>query len=92
MAMGVDETVSSALIGDRHYMRLQILAAAIDTYGIEEDDRPPLVSQAIDGDTAQVGPSDCWEKHLPQVGICQEVTKEGETSSSRECSKTDICS
>ena len=38
------------------YATSQIIAAAIDTYGVEADDIILAGRQAIDGDTAQVGP------------------------------------
>ena len=59
MAMGVDEGVlitAREFGGSDTYATSQIIAAAIDTYGIEKDDIILAGRQAIDGDTAQVGP------------------------------------
>lgn len=82
MAMGVDETVlvsAREFGGSDTYATSQILAASIDTYGIEEDDIIIAGRQAIDGDTAQVGPQIAEKLHLPQVTYAGEVTKEGES-------------
>ena len=57
----------------------QIIAAAIDTYGIEKDDVILAGRQAIDGDTAQVGPQIAEKLHLPQVTYAGEITKDGDT-------------
>ena len=69
MAMGVDETV---LVSAREF-------GGSDTYGIEEDDIIIAGRQAIDGDTAQVGPQIAEKLHLPQVTYAGEVAKEGES-------------
>ena len=64
---GVDELVVLELFkvegrqglvvgGSDTYATSQILAAAIDTIGVEKDDVVMCGRQAIDGDTAQVGP------------------------------------
>ena len=74
MAMGVDETVlvsAREFGGSDTYATSQILAAAIDTYGIEEDDIIIAGRQAIDGDTAQVGPQIAEKLNLPQVTYVQ---------------------
>ena len=65
MAMGVDEGV--------------LVAAGIDTYGVEEDDIILAGRQAIDGDTAQVGPQIAEKLHLPQVTYAGEIKKDGNT-------------
>ena len=59
MAMGADEGVlvsAREFGGSDTYATSQILAAAISTIGVEEDDIVMCGRQAIDGDTAQVGP------------------------------------
>ena len=79
-AMGVDETVlvsGREFGGSDTYATSQIIAAAIDTIGIEEDDIILSGRQAIDGDTAQVGPQIAEKLHLPQVSYAAEITKEG---------------
>ena len=56
MAMGVDEGVlvtAREFGGSDTYATSQIIAAAIDTYGIEKDDIILAGRQAIDGDTAR---------------------------------------
>ena len=82
MAMGVDEAVlvsGREFGGSDTYATSQIIAAAIDTYGIEEDDIIISGRQAIDGDTAQVGPQIAEKLHIPQVTYAGEIKKEGNT-------------
>ena len=70
LAMGVDETVlisGREFGGSDTYATSQIIAAAIDTYGIDDDDIIIAGRQAIDGDTAQVGPQIAEKMDLPQV-------------------------
>ena len=82
MAMGVDEGVlitAREFGGSDTYATSQIIAAGIDTYGVEEDDIILAGRQAIDGDTAQVGPQIAEKLHLPQVTYAGEITKDGNT-------------
>ena len=82
MAMGVDEGVlitAREFGGSDTYATSQIIAAGIDTYGVDEDDIILAGRQAIDGDTAQVGPQIAEKLHLPQVSYAAEITKEGDT-------------
>ena len=82
MAMGVDETIlvsAREFGGSDTYATSQIVAAALDTYGIEEDDIVLCGRQAIDGDTAQVGPQVAEKLHLPQDTYAGEIRKEGNT-------------
>jgi len=82
MAMGVDETVlisAREFGGSDTYATSQIIAAAIDTYGVEDEDIIIAGRQAIDGDTAQVGPQIAEKLHLPQVTYAGEIKKEGRT-------------
>ncbi|MCR4725175.1 MAG: electron transfer flavoprotein subunit beta/FixA family protein [Clostridia bacterium] len=80
MAMGSD---GSYLISGREfggsdtYATSQILAAGLDTIGIEEDDIIFCGRQAIDGDTAQVGPQIAEKLHIPQVTYAADIHKEG---------------
>ena len=82
MAMGVDEGVlvtAREFGGSDTYATSQIIAAAIDTYGIEKDDIILAGRQAIDGDTAQVGPQIAEKLHLPQVTYAADIKKDGDT-------------
>ena len=82
MAMGVDEGVlitAREFGGSDTYATSQIIAAAIDTYGVESDDIILAGRQAIDGDTAQVGPQIAEKLHLPQVTYAGEIKKDGNT-------------
>ena len=82
MAMGVDEGVlvtAREFGGSDTYATSQILAAAIDTYGIGKDDVIFSGRQAIDGDTAQVGPQIAEKLHLPQVSYAGEIKMTGNT-------------
>ena len=80
MAMGVDEGVlvtAREFGGSDTYATSQIIAAAIDTYGVEDDDIILAGRQAIDGDTAQVGPQIAEKLHLPQVTYVTDIQKDG---------------
>ncbi|MCQ2566920.1 MAG: electron transfer flavoprotein subunit beta/FixA family protein [Mogibacterium sp.] len=82
MAMGVDETVlisAREFGGSDTYATSQIIAAAIDTYGIDDEDIIIAGRQAIDGDTAQVGPQIAEKLHLPQVTYAGKIVKDGNT-------------
>ena len=82
IAMGADEgyLVSAREFGGSDtYATSQIIAAGIDTYGVDEDDVILAGRQAIDGDTAQVGPQIAEKLHLPQVTYAGEIKKEGNT-------------
>ena len=57
----------------------QILAAAINKIGVEKDDIVLCGRQAIDGDTAQVGPQIAEKLHLPQITYAGEIKKDGNT-------------
>ena len=82
MAMGCD---GSYLVSGREfggsdtYATSQILAAALDTIGIDEDDIIFCGRQAIDGDTAQVGPQIAEKLHMPQVTYAAEIRKDGDS-------------
>ena len=79
MAMGADEGVlvsAREFGGSDTYATSQILAAAISTIGVEEDDIVMCGRQAIDGDTAQVGPQIAEKLHLPQVSYVAEIAVE----------------
>ena len=82
LAMGADEAVlvsAREFGGSDTYATSQILAAAINKVGVEADDIVLCGRQAIDGDTAQVGPQIAEKLHLPQVTYAGEITKDGNT-------------
>ena len=82
MARGVDRAIlvsAREFGGSDTYATSQILAAAIDKIGIDKDDIVMCGRQAIDGDTAQVGPQIAEKLGLPQVSYAAEITKEGDT-------------
>ena len=82
MAMGVDEGVlitAREFGGSDTYATSQILAAGIDAYGVDQDDIVFSGRQAIDGDTAQVGPQIAEKLHLPQVSYAGEIKREGDS-------------
>ncbi len=81
MAMGVDEGVlitAREFGGSDTYATSQIIAAAIDTFGVEKDDIVFSGRQAIDGDTAQVGPQLAEKLHLAQVSYVGGIEKDGD--------------
>ena len=82
LAMGADEGVlvsAREFGGSDTYATSQILAAALSTLGVEKDDIVMCGRQAIDGDTAQVGPQIAEKLHLPQVTYAADITKDGNT-------------
>ena len=79
MAMGVDESVlisGREFGGSDTYATSQIVAAGLDTYGIDEDDIILCGRQAIDGDTAQVGPQIAEKLGLPQISYVADLKVE----------------
>src|SRR5699024_10741379 len=82
LARGADKAVlisAREFGGSDTYATSQIIAAAIDHMGLEKDDIVFCGRQAIDGDTAQVGPQIAEKLGLPQVTYAQDIKKEGET-------------
>ena len=82
LAMGADEAYLASgreFGGSDTYATSQILAAAINTIGVEKDDIVMCGRQAIDGDTAQVGPQIAEKLHLPQVTYAADIRKDGDT-------------
>ncbi len=81
-AMGVDKAVlvsAREFGGSDTFATSQILAAAIKNLGVDEDDIIFCGRQAIDGDTAQVGPQIAEKLGLPQVTYAADIRKEGRT-------------
>ena len=82
LARGADEAVlvsGREFGGSDTYATSQILAAAINRIGVEKEDIIMCGRQAIDGDTAQVGPQIAEKLHLPQVTYAADIKKEGDT-------------
>ena len=80
LAMGADEAVlvsAREFGGSDTYATSQILAAAIKKIGVEDDDIVFCGRQAIDGDTAQVGPQIAEKLNMPQVSYVAEIAVEG---------------
>ena len=80
IAMGADEGVlisAREFGGSDTFAPSQIIAAAINHVGLEKDDMIICGRQAIDGDTAQVGPQIAEKLNLPQVTYAAEINKEG---------------
>ena len=65
--------------GSDTYATSQILAAAINKIGVEEDDIVMCGRQAIDGDTAQVGPQIAEKLGLPQISYAADIKVDGKT-------------
>ena len=79
-AMGVDKAVlvsAREFGGSDTFATSQILAAAIKNLGVDKDDIIFCGRQAIDGDTAQVGPQIAEKLHLPQVTYVTDIKKDG---------------
>jgi len=82
LAMGADEAVlvsGREFGGSDTYATSQILAAAVNRIGVEKDDIVMCGRQAIDGDTAQVGPQMAEKLHLPQITYAADIHKDGDT-------------
>lgn len=82
MAMGADETVLSSARefgGSDTYGTSQIVAASIAHLGLEKGDIVLCGHQAIDGDTAQVGPEMAEKLGIPQVTCAIAIEKTGDT-------------
>ena len=65
--------------GSDTYATSQILAAAINKIGVDAEDIVMCGRQAIDGDTAQVGPQIAEKLGLPQVTYAADIQMEGNT-------------
>ena len=82
LAMGCDEAVlvsGREFGGSDTFATSQILAAAIVHLGLEEADIIFCGRQAIDGDTAQVGPQIAEKLDIPQVSYAAGLELEGKT-------------
>ena len=82
MARGVDRAVlvsGREFGGSDTYATSQILAAAINKIGVGPEDIVMCGRQAIDGDTAQVGPQIAEKLGLPQVSYAAEIKKDVDT-------------
>jgi len=80
LAMGADEAIlisGREFGGSDTFATSQIIAAALSHLGIEEDDVIFCGRQAIDGDTAQVGPQIAEKLKIPQVSYAAEIKKDG---------------
>ena len=79
-AMGVDKAVlvsAREFGGSDTFATSQILAAAIKSLGVDKDDIIFCGRQAIDGDTAQVGPQIAEKLEIPQVSYVADIKKDG---------------
>ena len=65
--------------GSDTFATSQILAAAVNKIGVGPEDVVFCGRQAIDGDTAQVGPQIAEKLHLPQVTYVADIQKDGNT-------------
>ena len=82
LAMGADRAVlvsGREFGGSDTYATSQVLAAAVNKIGIEAEDIVMCGRQAIDGDTAQVGPQMAEKLQIPQVTYVSDIEKDGNT-------------
>ena len=63
--------------GSDTYATSQILAAAINKLGVDAEDIVMCGRQAIDGDTAQVGPQIAEKLGLPQISYAADIQLDG---------------
>ena len=76
IAMGCDDAVlisGREFGGSDTFATSQIIAAGINAIGLEEDDIVFCGRQAIDGDTAQVGPQIAEKLDLPQITYVADI-------------------
>ena len=82
LAMGADEAVlvsAREFGGSDTYATSQILSAAIKKIGLDKDDVIFCGRQAIDGDTAQVGPQIAEQLKIPQVSYAEQLDVDGDS-------------
>ena len=82
LARGADKAVlvsGREFGGSDTFATSQILAAAVNKIGVGPEDVVFCGRQAIDGDTAQVGPQIAEKLHLPQVTYVVDIQKDGNT-------------
>ena len=82
LARGADRAVlvsAREFGGSDTFATSQILAAAIKKIGVEKGDIVFCGRQAIDGDTAQVGPQIAEKLEIPQVSYVADIRKDGDT-------------
>ena len=82
LARGADRAVlvsGREFGGSDTFATSQILAAAVNKIGVGPEDIVFCGRQAIDGDTAQVGPQIAEKLHLPQVTYAADIQKDGDT-------------
>ncbi len=80
LARGADKAVlvsGREFGGSDTFATSQILAAAVNKIGVGPEDVVFCGRQAIDGDTAQVGPQIAEKLHLPQVTYVADIQKDG---------------
>lgn len=80
LAMGCDEAVlvsAREFGGSDTYATSQILAAAVKKVGVGPDDIIFCGRQAIDGDTAQVGPQIAEKLHIAQITYVSDIKISG---------------
>ena len=76
LAMGADEAYlicGREFGGSDTYATSQIIAGGISHIGLEDDDIIFCGRQAIDGDTAQVGPQIAEKLHIPQITYAGDI-------------------
>lgn len=80
LAMGADEGVlvsGREFGGSDTFATSQILAGAISHIGLSDDDVIFCGRQAIDGDTAQVGPQIAEKLNIPQISYAGDIEQNG---------------
>ena len=82
MAMGCDDAVlisGREFGGSDTFATSQIIAGGLHNLGVGPEDVIFCGRQAIDGDTAQVGPQIAEKLDLPQVTYAADIAKKGDT-------------
>ncbi len=82
LAMGADDAViisGREFGGSDTFATSQIIAGGLSNLGVGPEDVIFCGRQAIDGDTAQVGPQIAEKLNLPQITYAAEIKKDGNT-------------
>ena len=82
LARGADRAVlisGREFGGSDTFATSQIIAAAVNKIGVGPEDIVFCGRQAIDGDTAQVGPQIAEKLHLPQVTYAADIQKDSDS-------------
>ena len=94
LAMGADDAIlisAREFGGSDTFATSQIISAAINHVGYSDEDMIFCGRQAIDGDTAQVGPQIAEKLGLPQISYVAEIKKDGQSVTCKRMLEDFLC-